>query len=339
MSDQTPLVVVKDLVKVYGQNRGAGRGLVRAVDGVSFEIMPGETFGLVGESGSGKSTVARLVLSLERPTSGTVFFDGRDVHALAAGQLRSLRSQIQVVFQDPVGSLNRRKTVEQIISAPLVVHGVKSASARQERVHELLDLVGLNHAHASRHPSHLSGGQCQRVGIARALALEPRLIVLDEAVSAVDVSIRAQILNLLRTLQERLGLTYLFISHDLAVVRYMASRLAVMYRGRIVEVGTREQLFREPQHPYTHALLQAIPNPDPTAVRSRLQLLPLSDTDNSASALVGCRYRDRCPIGRDQPICGTVDPELAMGSIGHAVACHFPLAMVPDLDLAAESPT
>jgi ABC-type glutathione transport system ATPase component len=259
-----PLVVVRDVVKEFSQGGLGGHHQVRAVDGVSFEIFPGETFALVGESGSGKSTVSRMLLRLERPTAGTIEFAGTDVWGLRRRQLRGLRRQMQTVFQNPVASLNRRQTVEQIIAAPLEIHRVGNAGERRRRVHELLEMVGLDVAHARRLPGALSGGQCQRVAIARALALEPRLVVLDEAVSAVDVSIRAQILNLLTELQELTGVAYLFISHDLAVVRAIAPRLAVMQEGRVVEEGTCEEVFRAPQHPYTQTLLEAIPEPDPS---------------------------------------------------------------------------
>jgi oligopeptide/dipeptide ABC transporter ATP-binding protein len=319
---EQPLVSVRDLVKVYSQGRR--RRPVRAVDGVSFDIRPGETFGLVGESGSGKSTVARLVLRLESPTSGSVLFDSRDVHAASPQELRRLRRQMQIVFQDPVASLNRRKTVEEIISAPLVVHGVDSAALRKHRVRDLLELVGLSQSHARRYPSNLSGGQCQRVGIARALALEPQLVVLDEAVSGLDVSIRAQILNLLRELQARLGLTYLFISHDLAIVRYMATQVAVMYLGQIVEAGDRDHLFRNPRHPYTYALLEAIPEPDPIAEGARRRSRPALVIASENGVAGGCPFRPRCPVGRNQEVCAAVDPPLEPVETGHVAACHFP---------------
>jgi oligopeptide/dipeptide ABC transporter ATP-binding protein len=322
VADGAPLVEVEDLVRVYAHGHGAGRRVVRAVDGVSFAIRAGETFGLVGESGSGKSTVARLVLRLDRPTGGHVRFDGRDIHAMSGREVHGFRRLAQVVFQDPIGALNRRKTVEQIITAPMAVHGVKPAE-RRARVVELLDLVGLHPSHAARHPSSLSGGQCQRVGIARALALSPRLVVLDEPVSAVDVSVRAQILNLLRDLQAELGLTYLFISHDLAIVRYVASRLAVMYRGRIVELGSREHVFAAPAHHYTEALLEAVP--DPGRPMMAIGTFVADDDEPVVAIGVGCRYRDRCPRGRDEPRCATDDPILHAESADHTVACHFPL--------------
>jgi oligopeptide/dipeptide ABC transporter ATP-binding protein len=294
---------------------------VRAVDGVSFEIGRGETFGLVGESGSGKSTLARLLLRLDRPSSGRVVFEGQDLAALPAGELRRLRRRMQIVFQDPFASLNRRRTVEQTIALPLRVHrrDLKSA-ARSARVGELLELVGLRPTHASAYPRELSGGQCQRVSIARALALEPELVVLDEAVSAVDVSIQAQILNLLRELQGRLGLTYLFVSHDLAVVRYMSDRLAVMYAGRIVESGPRDRLFENPLHPYTHALLASIPSV--AAFTERLDAVVHEEPTGEVD-VEGCRYYPRCPLG-GRARCREVDPALEPVGPEHAAACHFP---------------
>jgi ABC-type oligopeptide transport system ATPase subunit len=264
-----PLVVVDGLVRHY-RMRG-GDEVVRAVDGVSFAIGRGETFGLVGESGSGKSTVARLLLRLDKPTAGSVCFDGRELATLSGGALRRLRPHMQIVFQDPFAALNRRKTVEHAIGLPLAVHRRMSRRDRAARVRELLDLVGLRPQFADRYPHEMSGGQCQRVSIARALALDPSFVVLDEAVSAVDVSIQAQILNLLRDLQQRLGLTYLFISHDLAIVRYMSDHVGVMHRGRLVETGTREALFSGAQDPYTRSLMDAVPVPDPRRERARAQ--------------------------------------------------------------------
>ena len=301
-----------------------GGSVVRAVDDVSFEIRRGETFGLVGESGSGKSTVARLLLRLEQPTSGQVFFEGTDVGRLSSRELRRARRRMQLVFQDPFGALNRRKTVAQIIGLPLRVHFGLKGQARKARIRELLELVGLRPELADRYPHQMSGGQCQRVGIARALALEPEFIVLDEAVSAVDVSIRAQILNLLRELQQRLGLTYLFVSHDLAIVRYMSSTVAVMYHGRIVESGPRDRLFESPMHPYTHSLMRAIPVPDP--VRERERGRQRSDRADEAGAVpqTGCRFRTRCPIGANSERCANEDPALVEVVPAHHVACHFP---------------
>jgi ABC-type oligopeptide transport system ATPase subunit len=261
------LVDVQGLVRHFGL-RG-GDEVVRAVDDVSFTIRRGETFGLLGESGSGKSTVARLLLRLDRPTAGRVEFDGRDLTALSRRELRRLRPHMQIVFQDPFAALNRRKTVEHSIGLPLAVHTKLSRRERATRVRELLELVGLRPEFAARYPHEMSGGQSQRVSIARALALDPSFVILDEAVSAVDVSIQAQILNLLRDLQQRLGLTYLFISHDLAIVRYMSDRVGVMQQGRLVECGTREELFGSPQHEYTRALMAAVPVPDPRRERAR----------------------------------------------------------------------
>jgi len=255
-----PLVSVRDVVKSFRTRDG---GQFRAVDGVSVDIRRGAAFGLVGESGSGKSTLSRCILRLTKPDEGSICFDGRDMGTLSGGQLRRLRSQIQVVFQDPHGSLNRRKSVAEIIAAPLAAHRAGSRSQRAQRVAELLDLVQLPAAMTGRRPSELSGGQAQRVAIARALALSPDFVVLDEAVSALDVSIRAQILNLLRDLQAQLGLTYLFISHDLGVVRYLCEEIGVMQRGRLVEVAARDELFSAPKHPYTQVLLDAVPVVNP----------------------------------------------------------------------------
>jgi peptide/nickel transport system ATP-binding protein len=260
-----PLVVAEHLVRYFHDPSG----VVRAVDDVSFDIRRGETFGLVGESGSGKSTVSRLLLGLDRPTGGRVTFGGVEVSALSARRLRPLRRQMQMVFQDPHSSLNRRKTVAQIIGLPLSVHSGLSRAARERRVRELLDLVGLRPEFADRYPHEMSGGQCQRVGIARAIALEPQLVILDEAVSAVDVSIQAQILNLLKDLQRRLGLTYVFVSHDLALVRYMSNRIGVLYHGKLVELADRHDLFARPQHEYTRSLLAAVPVADPSQRATR----------------------------------------------------------------------
>jgi oligopeptide/dipeptide ABC transporter ATP-binding protein len=316
-----PLVVVDRLSRHFRLGgRRSGR-IVRAVDDVSLVLQRGETLGLVGESGSGKSTLARLMLRLDRPTSGTVHFDATDLFAASPRELRRLRREMQIVFQDPYASVNKRKTVEQIVSFPLQVHERSlTRRERRARVVELLELVGLRPEHATAYPRQLSGGQCQRVSIARALALNPKLVVLDEAVSAVDVSIQAQILNLLRDLQERLSLTYLFVTHDLAVVRYMASTIAVMYLGRIVESGPRESLFANPQHPYTHALLASIPPAPGAAERAEVVLREAPATDTLPS---GCRFHPRCPLG-ERSVCQTADPPLHATGADHTVACHFP---------------
>jgi oligopeptide/dipeptide ABC transporter ATP-binding protein len=319
LADGGPMVVAENLVRLFPGP--AGGDPVRAVDDVSIAIRRGETFGLVGESGSGKSTVSRLLLGLDRPTSGRVIVDGAEVSALSERRLRPLRQRMQMVFQDPHASLNRRKTVEQIIGLPLAVHTGLSARARAERVRELLDLVGLRPEFAARYPHEMSGGQCQRVGIARAIALEPELVVLDEAVSAVDVSIQAQILNLLKDLQRRLGLTYVFVSHDLALVRYMSDRIAVLYRGRVVELAERDDLFASPRHPYTAALLAAVPEADPSRRRG-VPVLPATVEQEPSGT--GCRYRGRCPRAGDEPLCRDQEPDLlGHAGSGHLIACHL----------------
>jgi len=316
---ESPLVVAEHLVRYFPDS--AGGGLVRAVDDVSFEIRRGETFGLVGESGSGKSTISRLLLGLDHPTRGRVLVDGTEVSALPERVLRPLRSRMQMVFQDPYGSLNRRKTVAQIVGLPLSAHQRLSSRARADRIRELLHLVGLRPEFAERYPHEMSGGQCQRVGIARAIALEPELVVLDEAVSAVDVSVQAQILNLLKDLQRRLGLTYVFVSHDLALVRYMSDRIAVLYHGRVVELADRDGLFTHPRHPYTTALLAAVPEADPSARRGS-RPLPLVDTGEPDRG--GCRYRPRCVLGSGEQVCREHEPDLADPTGGaHLVACHL----------------
>jgi oligopeptide/dipeptide ABC transporter ATP-binding protein len=319
------LVVVDGLSRHFASGPRRSRHVVRAVDDVSLEIRRGETFGLVGESGSGKSTLARLLLRLDRPTGGRILFDGTDIASLSPRELRRLRWRMQIVFQDPFASLNRRRTVEQTIELPIRVHQPELGSAaRAERVRELLDLVGLRPSHARAYPRELSGGQCQRVSIARALSIRPEFVVLDEAVSAVDVSIQAQILNLLRDLQERLGLTYLFVSHDLSVVRYMSNTIGVMYHGRIVELGSREALFSTPRHPCTHALLASIPAPDPTAAEVETAQHVIVREEVAAGADVeGCRFHPRCPLGARQR-CHAVEPLLEPLDPSHSVACHFP---------------
>ena len=313
-----PLVEVRGLSKIFPM-RGHFRthGQVRAVDGVDFDIYQGETLGIVGESGCGKSTTGRLLLRLIEPTSGSVRFRGDDLARLDGDGLRARRRDMQIIFQDPVGSLNPRMTVGEIIAEPLVIHGIGSAAERSARVDELLRRVGLTPAHGRRYPHEFSGGQRQRIGIARALALSPKFIVCDEPVSALDVSIQAQVINLMQDLQKELGLTYLFISHNLSVIRQIADRVAVMYLGRIVEIATSEQLFANPQHPYTRALLSAVPTPDPERVRHRILLQ--GDVPSPLNPPPGCHFHTRCSLAEAD--CRAHVPLLTMDSTGHAVAC------------------
>ena len=303
------LLEVEGLVKHFGA--------VRAVDGVTFALAAGETLALVGESGCGKSTTGRLVLRLLEATAGHVRFEGRDLFSMPASQMREVRRSMQIIFQDPYGSLNPRMTVEEMVAEPLMLHGVPRGE-RHARVQEILGLVGLAPQHAQRYPHEFSGGQRQRIGIARAIAVNPKLVVCDEPVSALDVSVQAQVVNLLRGLQRRLGLTYLFIAHDLAVVKHIADRVAVMYLGKIVEIGAKRDVFAEPRHPYTHALLCAIPVPDPTHPRRRVMLQ--GDVPNPADPPSGCRFRTRCPHAR--ALCAEQEPPLESEG-GHGVACHF----------------
>src|SRR5580692_3171810 len=293
-------------------------GINRAVDGVDFHVDEGETLAVVGESGCGKSTVGRLVLRLIEPTAGKVRFEGDDLLALDQDQMRARRRRLQIIFQDPYASLNPRMTVGAMLGEPLWLHRlVGNEKQRNQRVAELLELVGLRPDHARRYPHEFSGGQRQRIAIARALAVEPRLIVADEPVSALDVSIQAQVINLMRALQQRFGLAYIFISHDLAVVKHIADRIAVMYLGKIVETATTEELFRSPRHPYTRALLAAVPLPDPTAVRERALLE--GDIPSAMNPPPGCRFHTRCPFVRDA--CRRDEPALIDDGTGHATAC------------------
>jgi oligopeptide transport system ATP-binding protein len=309
------LVRVNGLVKHFPVE--GSDDVVRALDGVSFKIFRGETLGLVGESGCGKSTVGRCLLRLIEPTAGEIAFEGRDVVTMGKRELRELRREMQIVFQDPYASLNPRMKVGDIIAEPLVIHKIGSAKQRRARAAELLGKVGLDPDYGNRYPHEFSGGQRQRIGVARTLALNPKLIVADEPVSALDVSVQAQVVNLFQDLQQEFGLTYLFISHGLAVVEHISTRVAVMYLGRIVEVADSIELYRHPLHPYTKALLSAIPVPDPKLKRSRIVLH--GDVPTPINPPSGCRFRTRCPFVIDD--CARIDPELREVSDGHSVAC------------------
>ena len=319
-----PLLKVNNLVKhfpIKGGIFGRMAERVHAVDGVSFELNAGETLGVVGESGCGKSTTGRCILRLIEPTSGEVWFDGKNVTALGKTELRALARDMQIIFQDPYASLNPRMTVGSIIGEALTIHKLtNSAREYEDRIVELLETVGLNADHMRRYPHEFSGGQRQRIGIARALAVTPKLIVCDEAVSALDVSIQAQVINLLEDLQEKFNLTYLFIAHDLSVVEHISNRVAVMYLGRIVEIASSHDLYTNPLHPYTEALLSAVPIPDPTVKRKRIMLQ--GDVPSPINPPHGCHFHTRCPIAQ-KPLCNTESPKLKQSSDGHWVACHL----------------
>jgi oligopeptide transport system ATP-binding protein len=329
-----PILSVRGLEKHF-PIRGGGLirrtvGAVRAVDGVDLDLYPGEVLGLVGESGCGKSTTGRAILNLQPATGGSVVFEGREIVGLSRREMRPLRRDIQIVFQDPYASLNPRLPVFDIVAEPLIIHGLtKGGQDLRKRVRELVEMVGLNPEHSNRYPAEFSGGQRQRIGIARALALQPKVLVLDEPVSALDVSIQAGVINLLEDLRDQLGLSYLFIAHDLSVVRHISDRVAVMYLGRIIEIAERDELFERPAHPYTQALLSAIPLPDPRRERERQRIIITGDVPSPANPPSGCRFRTRCQkfanqLSDDQrTLCMEVEPALEDRGAGHLNACHY----------------
>jgi len=323
--DQEVLLDVRNLKMYFPLTRGIilqrRIGWIKAVDDISFQIFRGETLGLVGESGCGKSTTGRAILQLYKPTAGEVLFNGVDLTKLAPGEMRKMRRHMQMIFQDPYASLNPRMTVGSIIAEPMQIHNLVPKEQRNQRVQELLEVVGLNPYFANRYPHEFSGGQRQRIGIARALAANPEFIVADEPVSALDVSIQAQIINLLEELQEKFHLTYLFIAHDLSVVRHISDRVAVMYLGKIVELADRNALYDDPLHPYTKALLSAVPIPDPKIEKKRERIILTGDVPSPINPPSGCRFHTRCPYAMD--VCAKVEPRFVDQGGGHFVACHL----------------
>ena len=324
--NNTPLLKVEHLHKEFPTGSGFMGGkfskkVVSAVNDLSFEIRAGETFGLVGESGCGKSTTGRAIMHLDPPTSGKVYFEGRDISKMNKKELKAMRREMQFIFQDPYASLNPRMTIGEIISEPMVIHGIGTPEERIERVRELLDVVGLNPEHINRYPHEFSGGQRQRVGIARSFILRPKLIICDEPVSALDVSIQAQVLNLLKDLQKQYGTAYLFIAHDLSVVQHISDRVAVMSLGKMVELSDWKSLYAEPNHPYTQALLSAVPIPDPDVQQNRKRIILAGDPPSPIDPPSGCRFHTRCPIA--QAKCSEEAPEFREIGEGHFCACHY----------------